>query len=350
MDALLWRSDRQLYILRSRIIPFDKESRIAAADGPGLFGYRLQYCSAPPCPSSPLKGTLPMPVGRECPVIKPEAVPTPYLEINEELQTLHRGACEVLGSRVVGMYLYGSLAYGDFALERSDIDFVIVTNDEVTGEAVPALEAMHARQTASGTVWAKRLEGSYISQPALRRYEPTDGMRAHINRGNFYLGHHGSEWIIHRHVLREQGVVVAGPCPAGLIDPMPDTELRRSVLGILREWWEPIVQNPVRLRSGEYQAYAIMTMCRALYTLRHGVVATKPVSARWARGELGEEWAPLIDSALAWRHNMPLDRMSETLDFMRFMLGHCLSDERLTSSHAFPADLIVPPQVRRRPV
>jgi hypothetical protein len=43
----------------------------------------------------------------------------------------------------------------------------------------------------------------------------------------------------------------------------------------------------------EYQAYAILTMCRALYTLQHGTVVSKSVAARWAQEVLGERWAAL---------------------------------------------------------
>jgi hypothetical protein len=43
-----------------------------------------------------------------------------------------------------------------------------------------------------------------------------------------------------------------------------------------------MLEEPKRLHSSEYQAYAIVTMCRVLYTLEHGTIVSKPVSARWA--------------------------------------------------------------------
>ena len=79
-------------------------------------------------------------------------------------------------------------------------------------------------------------------------------------------------------------------------------------------------QRPARLQSSEYQAYAILTMCRALYTLQHGTVVSKPVAARWAQETLGERWAALIERAAAWRHDAPLDELNETLDFIRYTL------------------------------
>jgi hypothetical protein len=92
------------------------------------------------------------------------------------------------------------------------------------------------------------------------------------------------------------------------------------VLATLREWWSQQLHHPVRLHSREYQAYAILTMCRALYTLQYGIVVSKPVAARWAQEALGEQWAALIERASAWRHDAQSDNMNETLDFIRYTL------------------------------
>jgi predicted nucleotidyltransferase len=54
------------------------------------------------------------------------------------------------------MYLYGSLATGDFDSQRSDIDFVVVTTDGLPQEMIQDLEAMHGRLTASGLKWATK--------------------------------------------------------------------------------------------------------------------------------------------------------------------------------------------------
>ena len=90
-----------------------------------------------------------------------------------------------------------------------------------------------------------------------------------------------------RTILREQGVSVAGPPLRPMIDPVSPDEIREGVRGVLRGWWTSLLDNPRWLRDGEYQAYAVLTMCRALYTLQHGTIASKPVSARWALAHVG---------------------------------------------------------------
>jgi len=247
--------------------------------------------------------------------------PTPYPEVNAVLHGLLSGVQTILGNHFTGMYLHGSLASGDFDPQRSDIDFVVVTAGELPGEMLPALAAMHARLAASGLKWAKRLEGTYIPQQALRRYDPAHAQHPSIGVDwSFGVDHQGSDGVIQRHILREQGVVVAGPAPQTLIDPVRPNDLRRAVLATLHEWWSQQLENPVRLDSREYQAYAVLTMCRALYTLQYGTIVSKPVAAQWAQEALGERWARLIERALAWRHDDELEDMPETLDLIRYTL------------------------------
>lgn len=250
------------------------------------------------------------------------AHPTPYPDVNTVLHVLLSGVQAVLGNHFIGMYLQGSLASGDFDPQRSaDIDFVVVTADELPDEMLPALEAMHGRIAASGLKWATRLEGDYIPQPVLRRYDPTHARYPHFGMdGHFDVEQHDSNGVIQRYTIREHGVVVAGPAPQTLIDPIQPNDLRRAALAILREWWSPQLHDPIRLHSSEYQAYAILTMCRGLYTLQYGIVVSKPVAAQWAQEALGEPWVALIERALAWRHDAELDSLNETLDFIRYTL------------------------------
>jgi predicted nucleotidyltransferase len=226
--------------------------------------------------------------------------PTKYPEINQVLDSLQKSASQVLGNQLVGMYLYGSLASGDFDLETSDIDFLVVTSSTLPDKTIAELEAMHHRLWKTEAKWAAKLEGSYIPRRDIRKHNPRSGACPTVNEGRFYLDTRGSDWIIQRHIIREQGVVLAGPDPKTLIDPVSPADLRQAVKGVLNEWWFPMLEDPTWLREhgSAYHAYAILTMCRALYTLEKGEIVSKPVAARWVQGKLGEDWRKVIDQAL----------------------------------------------------
>jgi hypothetical protein len=250
-------------------------------------------------------------------VAQQAVAPTEDPEVNSVLQELLSGAQAILGDGFVGTYLDGSLAIGDFDPDKSDIDFVVVTKAEVSSGTFGALETMHRRISAGASKWARELEGSYISTRALRR-DPRPAAHPYIDRGSALamVQHESGYWPIHRHMVREHGVVLAGPPPHTLIDPVPPEELREAVRGILRGWWKPMLTEGPLLRNGFYRCYAVLTMSRMLFTLRQGTIVTKPVAARWAQHALDRRWTPLIQHALAWSRDVPPD-LGETLAFIR---------------------------------
>lgn len=244
---------------------------------------------------------------------------TPYPDIDTLLDELLAGVRATLGRQFIGLYVHGSLANGDFAPGRSDIDFLVVTANELHADEVERVKAMHAQLTHSGLPWAEVLEGGYISQHELRRYNAATAFHPSLRvDGSFDIDGYGSDWIIQRYLIRERAIVIAGPDPRTLIHQVTPDQLREAQLGILREWWLPQLTDSHRIERDDYQAYAVLTMCRALYTVTNGDVATKPAAARWAQHTLGEPWAELIDEAERWREGMPLDRFHETLEFIRF--------------------------------
>ncbi len=255
--------------------------------------------------------------------------PTPYAEVNCVLRDLRARVQEVLGARFVGLYLYGSLASGDFDPQRSDIDFVVVTTSTLTPEAIAALETLHADLWASGLKWASKLEGAYIPLAALAHYDRAAGPFPQVNEGRFFVERHGSDWIIQRHILRERGVTVAGPPIRPLIAPVSVDDLRRAVRGVLREWWAPMLADPARLSRPDYQAFAILTMCRALYALEWGEIVPKTAAAQWAGEMLGEPWSALIADARQWQTGQTFAHAPETVELIRLTLARANEvDER----------------------
>lgn len=215
--------------------------------------------------------------------------PTPYPEVNAILHLLLGEARAILGEELVGMYLFGSLSWGDFDPGSSDIDFLVVTADALPDAMLAALARMHARVGASGLPWATKLEGVYMPRAALRRYDPTNARHPTIGVDwPFGVGQHNSSWIFQLHILRECGIVVCGPSPRTLIDPVTLDELRAVVIDNLRDYWARQVGDPERWRRRDYQAFAILTMCRTFYTLERGEVASKQVgrlghASSWGR-------------------------------------------------------------------
>jgi predicted nucleotidyltransferase len=227
----------------------------------------------------------------------------------------------VLEHEFVGTYLYGSLALGDFDPTSSDIDILVATATDLPLETTTALKALHDRIQHSNSEWAERLEVSYTPVAALRKYEQNYSRHPFISiMTPFGAIEHGRDWIINRYIIREKGVVLAGPSPRTLIDPISEDELKAAVEYILCHSWVKYVSGPEWLRLRKYQAHIVLTMCRVWYVLKHGSVVSKPQAAEWAQEALAPQWKTLIEQALSWRADSQIDDMTETPKFLRYTI------------------------------
>ena len=181
---------------------------------------------------------------------------------------------------------------------------------------------MHKRIWKTGLKWASKLEGSYVPKELIRRHDPDGAPCPTVNEGKFFVDKRGSDWIIQRHVIRECGVVIEGPDPKTLIDFVSPDDIRGAVIGILHEWWFPMLDDPSWLRDKEAgdRAFAVITMCRVLHALEHGAIVSKPKAVQWARDKFDEQWTRLIDKAVAVSQHKEMDiSLNETVDFIRFV-------------------------------
>jgi len=227
------------------------------------------------------------------------------------LAELVAGARGVLGDGFVGAYLQGSFALGA-GDEYSDVDFLVVTVDEVTPQQQAALQALHQRLYALPTSWAQHLEGSYVPRDVLRRPDPARRPLFYIDNGatEFVFDSHDNTTVV-RWVLREHGIVLAGPDPRELVGPISADELRddaRWALGAWRDWFRSVGSIDRRAL-----AVAVLSHARILHTLAVGEVTPKRVAGEWALQELDPEWEPLLRWALDDRPD-PWTKVHEPAD------------------------------------
>jgi hypothetical protein len=127
--------------------------------------------------------------------------------------------------------------------------------------------------------------------------------------------------VIQRHIIHRYGVVVAGPSPHTLLDPVDADELSSALRDMLETWWRPLLDDPAWIQQSQKQPFAILTMCRTLYALEHGVVASKPVAARWCQQAIDKQWTALIEWALAWPCDMESNQLAAILSLIQYTLN-----------------------------
>jgi predicted nucleotidyltransferase len=213
------------------------------------------------------------------------------------LETLVSGIRAVLGGDLVGIYLYGSSVSGGFDPGVSDLDLVAVTSPEVEEIDLAGLEQMQLDIVRRYPEWSDRLEIVCIGRTTLGSFRTSPGSLAVISPGEpFHVVGDVADWLQNWYLVRETGVTLYGVAAADVIPPIARVEFVAAVVRYAQE-----------LRNRNYDdlgpeslAYAVLSLCRALRTVRTGMHCSKQEAAAWTTERM-PEWAWLIDAALRSR-------------------------------------------------
>jgi hypothetical protein len=253
---------------------------------------------------------------------------TQYPELNSVLKDFVSSVQSALGDAFVGAYLQGSFAVGD-SDHHSDVDFIIAVRDELSDHHVATLQGIHNRVYGLDSEWARHLEGSYFPIAILRDYHQRGKALWYLDHGSRSLikSDHCNTLVVRR-VVRDHAIVLAGPDPSTLVDPVPVDALRREIGHTIRDWGRQILEQPEQYRNRFYQGFIVLNYCRMLHDLVEGRVGSKRAGAAWAKATLDLAWSPLIDRAWSGRPDPavaarepanPKD-FESTLEFVRLIM------------------------------
>jgi Domain of unknown function (DUF4111) len=185
---------------------------------------------------------------------------------------------ESLGGRLRAAYLHGSAVLGGWRPERSDVDMLFVTENDVRGPEVTAAAAVLAATEPGGP--GRGLECSVVTAgqaarprapwPFLLHVAHDPGQdQARVVDGGSRPG--DRDLLMHYAVCRAAGWPVRGPAPAELIGSVP----RPVILGYLADELSWGIEH-----AGE--AYAVLNACRAQVYLADGRIVSKVAGGRIA--------------------------------------------------------------------
>ncbi len=226
----------------------------------------------------------------------PRSALTPFEDVNALVSLISEGVRAVLGPKLLGLYLSGSLATGGFQHDVSDVDLVAATAAEIDGREFDRLKAMHEEVARTSEDWGHRVDVAYVSAAALMGGLSDYRYPAIFGHDPLHWERSVSDLILTRHVLWKCGVTLFGPPPSTIVAPVPREDLARVVQEACIGEWRGYIED---IHTCKEQAFWTLLMCRALFTVRQGDVVSKPAAAAWARQTL-PEWSAAIQRALSW--------------------------------------------------
>ncbi len=244
--------------------------------------------------------------------------------IHALLQELLADIRRVLGEKLIGFYVYGSLVWGDFDFNISDIDTLAALDRDLTDAEGGALVAMHAAFAARYPAWDHRIEVQYMARRGLQMFRTETHRMGNISPGEpFHIIDADRAWLMNWYFVRTYGVTLHGEPPQTLIAPISKQEFIDAIREHADQWKTYIAYAK---EQPSYRGYAVLTLTRALCSLELGEQVSKKQAVEWAETHLPETWLPLIRRAWVARHDPTHTDLTyeETAQFVGYARGQIL--------------------------
>lgn len=242
----------------------------------------------------------------------------------------------ILRENLVGIYVHGSIAFGCFQWEKSDIDFLVVTRREPSASQKEKMVRKLLELDGAGLCPPKGFEMSAVlaehcrdfvyPTPYTLHYSNAYSRQCREDLPGFCRRMRGTDRDLAAHftVVRAVGFALCGEPVQAVFGPVPKECYLDSILGDAKDAQKGILQDPV---------YFILNLCRVLAYQKEGKVLSKKDGGLWGLTALPDRYRSVVEEALAsYGGETPFDFAPDGLqDFSAYLLGEIFP--------GFPKDL-----------
>jgi predicted nucleotidyltransferase len=218
--------------------------------------------------------------------------------VQQLLSALAENLKSLLGSRLIGIYIHGSLAMGGFTFQRSDIDILIVVQDSLSVET--KREIIRELFKISSQAPEKGLELSIITLDAVRNFDYPTLYELHFSNAwkerylkdevNLEIDRYDPDLAAHFMITFHRGFCLVGEPIKEVFMEIPDLYYRESILADAHDCIDHITANPI---------YSILNLCRVLAYITDKRITSKLEGAEWGLTHISLKYHLLIQQALA---------------------------------------------------
>ena len=207
---------------------------------------------------------------------------------------------ELLGENLTGIYVHGSIAFGCFNWDRSDIDFIVVIKNPVSQKT--KLQLLRVLEDLREYAVPKGFEMSVVLERYCKKFVYPTPYELHfsIDCLEQYLENPillcdddcktDYDLAAHFTVIANFGVVLCGLPISEVFGAVPRENYVDSILKDIENAKSDVLDYPV---------YIILNLCRVYAYVRDGLVLSKMQGGRWGLDNLPKQYYNLIACALS---------------------------------------------------
>lgn len=231
---------------------------------------------------------------------------------------------EVLGDNLVGIYLHGSAVMGCFNSKKSDLDLIIVVENDISQNT--KLDFLSNVVKLNEKAPEKGLELSIVKRefcnpfmyptPFEFHFSITHLVAAKENPATYIENMQGTDKDLAAHfvIIKHCGKVLCGEDMDDVFGEVSKAAYVDSIWNDINEACEDILKAPM---------YITLNLCRALAYLQEDLILSKKAGGEWGIQVLPQKFWELIQNAL-WSYETDAEMIIDSeiaVDFAKYMLS-----------------------------
>lgn len=219
---------------------------------------------------------------------------------------------EVLKSNLIGIYVHGSIAFGCYNPEKSDIDFLVVVKEEPTLQdkmkLIKILLELDKEAPKKGfemSVVCKDICCNFVyPTPFVLHYSNLHRNRCKENLEEYCETMSGTDVDLAAHftVIRQVGYVLIGQPVGEVFGEVPRKFYLDSITNDIVDAKEDIKEQPV---------YIILNLCRVLGYIAEEKVMSKEQGGEWGINHLPKKYTSIVQTALTEYRSKTREKLLE---------------------------------------
>lgn len=206
---------------------------------------------------------------------------------------------DIFGNNLTGIYLHGSSSMGCFNPKKSDLDLLLVIEDDISDEQKMAF--MKNLVKINDEAPAKGIEMSMVKREFCNPFVYPTPFELHFSvmhlswfkeKPEDYVDKmKGTDKDLAAHftIINQNAVVLYGAEVKYVFGKVPKLDYVDSIWNDIKEAKVEILTNPM---------YVTLTLCRVLGYLKDNLILSKQTGGEWGLENLPQEYHGLIDEAM----------------------------------------------------
>jgi hypothetical protein len=204
---------------------------------------------------------------------------------------------------VTGLYLRGSLAFGEYFAGQSDVDFTAVLAERPSADQLDALAAAHGAVHESYP--QPHFDGFHLVPADLASPAEACPDLPCMFDGSFRPAERCDVNPVSWHELARRAIVIRGPALTEADVWTDDDALQAYSHGNLTSYWagvgEQLRARPDAAAAPRAAAWCVLGVSRLHHLLATGALTSKSGAGRYALSAFGPRWQPIVREALRAR-------------------------------------------------